>query len=590
MADKDLLATLVDWFETAEHVSADARQKSERDRDYYDGKQLTAEEVSALNKRGQPPIVINRIKRKVNFLLGLEKSQRTDPKAYPRNPQDEKAAQAATDALRFVVEKERYDRKRSRVWSNMLVEGFGGLELSVEMTEVNGRREAEIKINQWNWDRLFYDPHSSEEDFSDARYLGTVTWMDLSEAQKKWPKIKGELTNLVGTTMPGDTYDDKPKHQIWSDKQRQRVKICQIYWKDGDQWKWCLYTKGLKIASGDVPFVDDKGDSWCPLLLQSAYVDRDNNRYGEVRDMIDPQDEVNKRRSKALHIFTMRQIVTEQGAVNDIEDTKRELAKPDGAVVLNNPDAKFEILSTGDIGVANLQLLQEAKDELDLMGPNAAMAGKDQRSQSGRAIIAQQQGGAIEASTLADGRRDLDLRMFRGVWWLIKQYWTEERWIRVTDDENNMRFVGLNRPVTFREAIQQRLTEQGLPPELVQQEIEAASADPRMDQMAGIENSTADADVDIIIEDAPDMVNLQFEQFEQLAQMAAAGVPIPPDVLIEASSLRNKDKLLEKMQSEPGPLQQLQMAEKQAEIEKTQAETKETNAQAVKHIADASRV
>ena len=40
--------------------------------------------VTELRKRGQPPVVINRIARKVDWLLGLEAQRRTDPRAFPR--------------------------------------------------------------------------------------------------------------------------------------------------------------------------------------------------------------------------------------------------------------------------------------------------------------------------------------------------------------------------------------------------------------------------------------------------------------------------------------------------------------------------
>ncbi|MEM7621315.1 MAG: hypothetical protein AAF228_12830 [Pseudomonadota bacterium] len=55
-------AMLVNWFEDAEEASYDARKLAQRDRDYYDNKQLSSEQIAELKKRGQPDIVINRIK------------------------------------------------------------------------------------------------------------------------------------------------------------------------------------------------------------------------------------------------------------------------------------------------------------------------------------------------------------------------------------------------------------------------------------------------------------------------------------------------------------------------------------------------
>ena len=73
-------------FEESFDNTQDARRDAEVARDYYDGKQLTADELAALAARKQPPVISNRIKPKIDALLGFEKRQRTDPKAYPRNP------------------------------------------------------------------------------------------------------------------------------------------------------------------------------------------------------------------------------------------------------------------------------------------------------------------------------------------------------------------------------------------------------------------------------------------------------------------------------------------------------------------------
>src|SRR5688572_16378767 len=128
--DADNLGTLVAWFEEAEDATLDARQLSERDRDYHDNDQLTKEERAALKARGQADVINNEIKRKIEFLTGFEATQRTDPKALPRNsPNDEEAAEAATDMLRYQEQTGELDQIFSNVWENMLIEGYGGVEV-----------------------------------------------------------------------------------------------------------------------------------------------------------------------------------------------------------------------------------------------------------------------------------------------------------------------------------------------------------------------------------------------------------------------------------------------------------------------------
>ncbi|MDX1738323.1 MAG: hypothetical protein R3261_08795, partial [Alphaproteobacteria bacterium] len=326
----------------------------------------------------------------------------------------------------------------------------------------------------------------------------------------------------------------------------------------------------------------------------SAYVDRENNRYGIVREMRSPQDEINKRRSKALHLLSTRQILADRGAVESVRRVKAELAKPDGYIE-KNPQMNLEILQTGDLTGGHFQLLQEAKGEIDMMGPNPAMEGRGGADQSGRAILAQQQSGYIELGQLTDRLRQMSLLVYRAVWNRIRQYWNEERWIRVTDNENNLKFVGLNRPVSAGEVELQKLQDSGLAPQELEHLKQQIQSDPAMSEIIRYENTVGDLDVDIILEEVPDTVTIRHEQFRELTSLAASGIPIPPDVLIEASSLRNKKELLQKLQgSQPDPMQQkmmeLELAEKEAEIQKLRADAEKKQAEAAVKQIDAGLV
>ena len=55
--------------------------------------------------------------------------------------------------------------------------------------------------------------------------------------------------------------------------------------------------------------------------------------------------------------------------------------------------------------------------------------------------------------------RDWSWEVYRQVWYRIRQYWTEERWVRITDDERNMKWVALNKPITRGEQIVQQARE-----------------------------------------------------------------------------------------------------------------------------------
>lgn len=551
---------LVRMFEESEKSTYTARQLAERDRDYVDGNQLTAEEKAALKKRGQPETIRNRIKRKIEYLVGLELKSRIDPIAHPRTPAHEQDAEGVSSGLRYVSDDQDYNRKRSAVWRNMLVEGAGGISITVEQVKsYNGKPGIDVKINRYAWDRIFWDPHSAELDFSDAAYLGVVIWMDYDEAVRKYPDGKEALEATLDTVGISDTYDDKPKYNLWADKKRKRVRICQIWVRRDDEWFFAEYTKGGILKAGPSPYVTDTGDSDCELVFQSAYVDRDNQRYGVVREMIPVQDEINKRASKSLHLLNSAQIIAEEGFTDNIERFRREAARPDGMMVVNpNYFDKFKVETRADLAASHFQIQLDAQNQIDLMGPNATQMGdKAQGSSaaSGKAIIASQEGGMIAIGDLLDSLRHLDIRVFRKIWYRIRQFWTTEKWIRITDDERNVKWVGMN-----------------VDPAIVQQ---AMMQDPSMQgKIAGIVRSVAELDCDIIIDEAPDSVTPQLEQFQALVELAKAGMPIPPMAIIKAApNLRNKAELLDEIEkaqqnAPPDP----EVAKAQAQIQLKQQE------------------
>lgn len=546
--ERDWLPTLIDWFQDAEDATVDAREKSERDRDYYDNKQFTAEEFEALRKRGQPAISHNLIRQKIDYLLGLEKQTRSDPKAYPRNPDDEQAADAATSALRFVADDTDMPMVSSDVWENMLIEGAGGFDVYVEPRKEGAPKVCIVAVP---WDRMVWDPHARRADFSDARYLGVVIWLDADEAKERYP----DHEDAIESTLDGnasETFDDRPKNSGWGDAKRKRVRIVQMHWQSKRGWMMATFTKGGFLEDPQMsPYLDDEGEPECSLVFQSAYVDRDNNRYGAVRDMIDQQDEVNKRRSKALHLLSVRQVVADQGAVQDVDEARRQVARADGYVEVA-PQMRFEIQQTADLANGQALLLQQAQDALAGMGPNASMQGKDPKDQSGKAIALQQQGGAIQVGALADLHRHAKRRAYRAAYNRVRQFWTEETWVRITDDDRNVKFVGLNRKVTLADALLEMGSEEEARQAIAQMGLTAG--DPRLKQVVRVDNRIADVPVDIILDESPDVATLQIETFTQLTDMVRAGLPIPPTAIIEAAPLRPdvKEKVLKQMSGQ-GP-------------------------------------
>jgi hypothetical protein len=583
----ETLARLIQWVETSEDEGAKQREASERDRDYYDGRQITDEEARELRARNQPVIAFNLVQSKIDFLLGMEKQQRSDPKAFPRNPSDEDAAEAATDAIRFVCDAQNMPMVASQVWESMIVEGCGGVDVCVEPGAKEG--EYEIVLHPVHWDRMIWDPYSRERDFRDAKFLGVITWMDEADLLSRWPDA-GDMVDIAYAAATSQTsmtaaWDDRPRDSVWADGKRKRVRVVQLYWQVGHEWRCGTFTRGgwLEEAKPSV-YVDEDGRPECPLIFASAYVNRDNWRYGVVRNLIDPQDEINLRHRKAVHNLSVRQVQAEEGAVRDVDKARRELARPDGYIE-TAPGMAFNVLPTGDMAAGQWQLLQEAKAVFQTMGPNAALMGKQGAEASGRAIALSQQGGAMEIGAIMDVHRHWRRRVYRAIWRRVKQYWTQEKWVRVTDDERNIRWAGLNQPQTLADALMEMDQAQAVQ---IAQSMGLYEGDPRLMEVVGLKNDVSKLDVDIVLEEGPDIATLQIEQFETLAGLAKAGLPIPADAIIQASSLRNKDQILERMKNgglapnEPPPPPPPEAIEAQAKAKKAEADALRAEAEAMK--------
>ena len=599
-ASADTLARVMGMVEEYTSATDVARAWSEQANDYYHGHQWSAEDKAKLRASKQPAVTNNRIKRKIDAMIGMEQRMRVDPKAHAREPRGEQAANTATQALVYVDDVTRFDNLRSQVFANTMIEGYGGVEIVVE--ERRGRLE--VEVIRLRWEEIVFDPHSRELDFSDAGYIGFQRWMTVDAAVESfagaWEGEVDDLERLLldsrnGTT--GDpTFEDRPRdaRMSWGeDKGKSRIRVAQLYHKRRGEWRLTMFCSAGVIYDGPSPYLDEDGKPACAIELMSAYVDRENRRYGVVRGMIDQQDEINKRRSKLLHQLSTRQTMGVKGAVNSVARLKSELAKPDGHVEIeidNFIDAAragvrpFEIINQNDQIAGQFSLLEESKSEIDGLGPNPSLIGQTASGASGRAIMAQQQAGMAELAPLYDALRDWTVRCYRQMWMRIRQYWDDERWVRITGQDGQDQYIAINAPAmdpeTGQPAMQMVMGPDGMP---VMQPV--------------MENVLADMDVDIMIEDVPDHVSLRHEEFEQLSEMAQRGIPIPPEMIIEASNLRSKGEMLARMKQEreqgaQAQAAQMQMAQQMAQMQqqleamKAEAEIAYDQARAAKAEAE----
>jgi len=650
LSDQDALNRLVNWYDKSTTALEDANALSVRDRDYYDGDQLTDEELEILRDRGQPPTVSNHIQPKVNFILGTEIKTRVDPHAQPVTPAHEEEAQACTDCLRSILQSCDFDSIKTKVTKNLLVEGAGAGIVEPEITtDSNGKQDIDWRVRRIAWEQFAYDARSKEEDFSDARWLAAVVWMDLDDAlaDPMYGKYADALKEAVEKSQPDtDIYADKP--QIWAAKNPDRVRIVHMCYREKGKWAEAHFTKATWVVPPKWSHIyDDKGRTQCRIVAAASYrkqakQDRPAECYGPVRIMVSPQDEVNKRRSKALHLLNMGQLWTENGAIEDPVGKpaqQQEIAKPDGHITVARGalvEGRIKVERNLELAQGQVQFLAEAKQELDRVGPSAPVVAGDTRVRSGRAELVQQQNSDMELAPVFESVRRWEIRIYRLLWWAARRSWTYEKWLRVRDDaeKTGLRFVPINRKITRKARFQELLSEHKIPvdkairmvglqpveadevlaevmgavqaqiqqqamaiqaqmgqvppelqkmvPQLMQQGVIAGMMQhPRM-QETFTQNDIAHLDADIVLDVAPDTAVIQNEEFEKLAELMGTGqIQFPPNVagqLLIKASQLRNKAELLKLLETPPP-DPLQQQAAQLQIELQKATVEKTAAQ-----------
>lgn len=598
------LASLKRMFDDWQWLTQDNRSQALVHEDYFNCVQWTAEERRVLRARKQPDNVFNRVRPAILGTLGIIKQATTLPICKPSEPDDQDSADVANKALVFAAKKSRFANLKVEVSENYFVNGTGAVIIEVDQNH-------NISPRRIRWEEFFYDPRSRERDFSDARYKGIAKWMYADDVQARYPKSDVESVLSGGApTMIDQSLQDRPLagSTAWVDSRRRRLLLCEVYYTEGGIWYWAVFHGGAVLEQGVSPYNDTEGKPDCPIEAQTCYVDRDNNRYGLIRDMIGPQDEINKRRSKLLHLINSRQVQENQpGSLMgmDADEVRKEAARPDGVL-----PSGVQVIQTTDMAQGQVQMLQYATAEIERMGPNPAILGRQGADASGRQTLLRQQAGLTEQAVVLGGIEEWELRCYRQMWARMKQYWQAPDWIRVTDDQaapgtlgvspeqqdyeqrigmvrnGKHAFLPLNQPIY------------GPPMQGLQQHPQTGAMVPAMvTPILGYRNSIAEMDVDIDLDVTPDVSNVQQEQFQALVDLARSGVPIPPQVLIEASTIPNKREIiakLEQMQQQsasapPPPQAVLALKKGEAEVGKIQAQGQLAHAQAIQAYVEAGQ-
>jgi hypothetical protein len=541
--------------EFEDYASAKAREIDEQRSSwrYYHIDQWTTDQIKTLKKRHQPLITFDRTARKIDSLGGTIRRLRTDPKCYPNAPNGEQGAEVATQVIRTICDASFAEDIEVECCKDALIHGLAVDEL---LMRAGDHGDPDLAFGYVDPRTFFYDPRSLRTNFQDWRFHGIYKWADIDELDLLEQGASDRVRDNLGGDMDYMTAFDSDRDQLWVDT-RDRVRLIDHWYKVGSMWKYCIHAGGVDILSADSPFYNQRGESISKFNAFAAMIDIDGDHYGFIRRLKGPQDAMNQHRSKAMHIMNTRQIKIKDGTVDDIEVTRREASRPDGTLVYRGNKDDLEILKADSEFLQQTNYYTDAKAEIDTFGPNQQLIQEFGQNVSGRAANMLQQAGLAELGPFLKNFRMWKLARYQAAWCAAQRYWTSERMLRVTGNEQVYQFMQINGV---------ELNQYGLP-QLV--------------------NMLGNIDVEIKVDEGPDTETIMGDIFDLLMALSQNNVPIPPAAIIEASYLPLSEK--QKLQQMIGQVDPVQQAAQQLQLQKGQADVNKTNAEAGKLTAETGK-
>jgi hypothetical protein len=278
-------------------------------------------------------------------------------------------------------------------------------------------------------------------------------------------------------------------------------------------------------------------DGMFPFVPYFADRKKSGEPFGPVRNLISISQEINKRRSKAMHLINTNQAIVSQNAVEDWAEFANEKGRPDGIMkVRGKADEVVQLIKNQDMGQSQMAMHEESKRAFNMVSgedPTNMGAASQMRSGVGKARE-QMMTDWVNMPLLTNVRRTRRIKLNK-VWGLICQHFNEDIVFQITDDPAAPKVIQLPKS--------------------------------RLDAMR-------DMRFNFVIADVEDSLTLQTEQFEIVANLLPQVLPFgtgPAKFLLELSSIKPKQKeglmkILDGMAQAPPPEPKISIAMNWSEL------------------------
>tara|TARA_B100000508_G_scaffold20837_1_gene14208 strand:+ start:877 stop:3060 length:2184 start_codon:yes stop_codon:yes gene_type:complete len=599
---------------------------------YYQGEQWDSSDIAALDAEGRPALTINTILPTINTVLGEQVNRRADIRFKPRRGAEQETADTLTKLFSQIADNNKLDWVEQQVFTDgLIMDGRGYFDVRIDFSD---NMQGEVRITAKDPLDIILDPDAKEYDSTTWNEVFETKWMTLDEIEELYGKEQADKLLFIAengqtygrdsveyyetrygdtddtddyigtsTTGYGDEYRSvkalrvierqyKKLHRIdcFVDKQNGDMRPVPENWsaaktkKFAKQYDLDLYSKMKKrvrwtVTCDKVVLFDD----WSPydeftIVPYFAYFRR-GRPFGMVRNLLSPQEQLNKVASQELHIVNTTANsgwLVESGSLTSMQVEDLEEHGAETGLVLeynrgSTPPGKIQPnqIPTGLDRIS----LKAANNIKEISGINDSMLGTDSAEVSGVAIQAKQNRGIVMIQVPLDNLKKTRLYLAEKVLNIIQQYYTEERVIMIANGEAS--------------------------DEMEQNEMMV------INQQVGdqIINDITIGEYDVVVNTTPARDSFDEVQFAEALNLRQVGVAIPDDAIVQYSNLNDKTELARRIrtltgQEPPSPeqqqllqiQQQFQFQQLQLEIAKLEAEVQKLQSEAQVNLAKAQDV
>jgi len=533
---------------------ADAGLRDELDRmaqgfAFYTGNQWSAADIAKLDAEKRPHLTINMILPIINLLSGIQRQGRQDITVVARKGGLKKLAAVFTEIMRHCLDVTDADYEIADCFLDGVIGNKGWLGLGVNYD--NDPIYGDIEVSKVSPFDMREDPDAKEYDLNrSGKFVIRDYWMDRETILLNWPEKQSEIKD-GGLDIDPDSGDIVPAETIDGNKLGGRWRVRECWWKRHEKRTILInaVTGEIKNVSADnieiAAAINNKSRIWflkdwvVPVLNKTVTAGNivlediadpyngvtsfpyyrfcpfwvDGYVMGVAQNLIGPQQEVNKRRSQALH--NLNQTANSGFKVKKVlNNYDRHLAKHGATpgVVLDESKAGGSIeriepapLSEGHITAAAIS----ADDMKHISGANPDLMG-------------------LSVNNAQDSGKAIELRQAQGM-----------KVIEVMFDN----FSRTQKLITLGLVDMVRHTDV-----YSDEEIRNIVSEKNMDADLSLLKSRKVGKYGIKIESSSSTPVARYANFKSLMEIVAAFPDqIPPDVVIENSDLANKENIIDRI-------------------------------------------